>query len=721
MIALSESAAHAQVLELGSPQPPELDGDTAAKALADALELEIEQRQRLAGSGNDRYARVMHAQTAMRQVACTLLRAGDAAGREGSCAIVAAMTIAVVRYDIDAALNTLIELDERLARQRNNPEPTLEMQVKAADEALVIFAEALVMLQPQLDRIEPARLDATLPALFASLARAVAILAPGDVAGTHWPDGPDRHASADHTAPDTSDGLRAVLVDARVDAELIAALEPVIAGVDAAREFPEFRAQALADSRAITMAVEIERAVREASWLDPPDRLSLRLQIASALHQLAGRTEREAAGQHLEAMHTGIPALDAITRAINAGQPRINPEPLRERWFAALSFMDDPATRHQGRELFALLETIANDMRAYRLIGTARLAREWATAIQHLSRRYEESEKALLARLADFDGSPQTMQDPELLSLLASFRQPVIDIERLKSLPQWIDAVAGIDSASRAGVHARLQQWATHLLDPVRRPEAVMALEQVEQQIAMFLPMPFEDALRQGSEVAVAMTGGQQDVLLRAIQDQRLQWVKQLARGDIGSDAANQLLRVASLLQLMQDLTTLDAITTSRGINAWAAWELPDEAAAAARDATPNRIRLAIAELGRGNAENFGRQCIQLQRDAPLAQLLARFAALRGDAFAALTGGAVGGMAELTTVPTSNALLLDHRTALADICRYSAEATYAEKTGRTSLAEACRAAVNALANEMLEQSGASPAGFPRLIGFDSQQ
>jgi hypothetical protein len=288
--------------------------------------------------------------------------------------------------------------------------------------------------------------------------------------------------------------------------------------------------------------------------------------------------------------------------------------------------------------------------------------------------------------------------------LLADQRQYLEDLHRIRELPGWVDTIRRLRPQAAGGFNAQLRRLSRWLLDPNRRPDAVLALDRFERELKLFYPLPFEQELHAGSRIAVIATGDRHQQLLATIETAQSMWAEAWSRGETDSPAAQNLGILHRLAQTMADSVEVVRLEGDpEALNRWAAWEMdPPTLARATRD-LPNRLKIATAAAIDGDEEALIRELDRIDHDAPLARLVGRFALLLGDAVQTLPGGAVGTLGQFVETPPPDAWMIRDRYALADVCRYAVEQNHAESHGRRQFADELALYTNAMAEGLLHE------------------
>ncbi|MHC5114136.1 MAG: hypothetical protein ACYTGP_06880, partial [Planctomycetota bacterium] len=136
-------------------------------------------------------------------------------------------------------------------------------------------------------------------------------------------------------------------------------------------------------------------------------------------------------------------------------------------------------------------------------------------------------------------------------------------------------------------------------------------------------------------------------------------------------------------------------------LNRWAAWEVPGPVLRRSIADLPTRLKLATAAAVRGDDEAVAAELDHVDPNAPLAQLVSLLGRHLHDALTALPDGAAGAIGQMVTPPPADAQWLEHRAALAALCRLAAEAETARRHERTDAAVDFQSQLSDQARELL--------------------
>lgn len=687
VLALVDLAA-AQMLDLdgvaAAPEPPPLGLGTYAADLSRRLVQEMKDIAAGAEQVPAAAQTVALASIKLRDLGIRLLEQGDMAGPAGSVTVLAGIRLARGRVEIDGLLGRAATDDL---------EPALA--------ALRLYVDAGNAWRTEPDPDDPAALDAALAAHLEPLAEAVRLLVPGETVN-HWvttaeviPD-----ADADLTASPAIDALLGRLVGTADTTELNGAgrdaLARTVVFLERGASFEEFRPQVREYAVLLAEALELAADIEAAPWLSDEQRGKCRDIIAAAIVQFAERPSRMLGVQRLHKLAESrgivrrITALGETTRAAAPGrsrtaEPRLDMEPVTRAFGAVVTAASEPDDAPQVDRLASILDR----MIAYRELQTPALTRELRDAWRRLHDGYARTEQAILEALPELTANPGAMADPALASLVADHRQYLDDLQRLQSLPEWMERVRQAAPRASATFAGRLRKTVGDLAAPARRQDAVRRIDRLETQMRTYFPLPFEQRLIDGERAAIIATGGLHEQLAVEIDRQRRVWAGAWGGDDPAGDGGEATRRMETLLRLTRIMADaaplLEAETDLITLDRWAAWEL-DPATIDRRGADlRNRLKLASKAAVDGDDGGLAEQVARIRagETALISALLARLEA----PLAGLPPGPLSIMGQSINGPVPDAWMLPYRRRLADLCRYTMEMDYARSTGRAQLAD----------------------------------
>jgi hypothetical protein len=192
--------------------------------------------------------------------------------------------------------------------------------------------------------------------------------------------------------------------------------------------------------------------------------------------------------------------------------------------------------------------------------------------------------------------------------------------------------------------------------------------------------------------------------LLTLIGKQRQKWAQAWADGNATGDAANRMAQLHRLTSTMADIAEVaHDLEHVEIVNRWSAWMLDPDLIRRPMSDVSSRLKLATAAAVQGDENGLNQQLEKVERDAPLVKLVGKLSAMLGNSLRELPDGAPGVLAEVSVPPGPDAWMLQHRRALADVCRYAMEQEHARANDRAELASSLNEFVAAACNELFVQ------------------
>jgi hypothetical protein len=344
-------------------------------------------------------------------------------------------------------------------------------------------------------------------------------------------------------------------------------------------------------------------------------------------------------------------------------------------------------------------------MIAYREAGDIEPPRELRIVIRNLADAYEDAERAVLDAAADLVATADALSDPAFTTLLHDHESSWQAWRRMNAARRWISKIETIQPRSVDPFTTHLRRLGSSLLQTRERAESMETLAELERQMAMITPSPFENEMREANPIAVKATGALHEELLEALMEQRRRWVVAWVRGNRDDEVVQRMAMLHRLTQTIADAAdALRMEADAEAFNRWAAWEVGPTTLGRTMHQLPARLKLATgAALGEDD-EELDRQLARLDADAPLARLMGRLNVHIGEAVRELPGGGASIVGQTVYPPTSEAWLAHRRADLAAICRCAMEQDVAQQLGDETLASDLAVYVNALADDMLSDA-----------------
>ena len=664
-------------------EPPRLGLDSyAARCLGILQQETTELRRRAAIAHRDR-REVLLGAINIRRLAGGLLEAGDKAEEHGSVAVLSGYRLFRGRRMLDETLFALL------------PDGVEGPEIQTAREALhqfnfktgTLFGGAWPPPEVAADSI-----DATLTFCLQPLVVTIGLLEGASVAN-HWiPHGPrssSELAILQQRLPETPIGS-----DTRTELAAIAEF------LNRGEAFAELQPRVAAYASLLIELLDLADAIAEAEWLDETLRAAIETRMHTAVIRFRDRATRQPGRQALRELVALTPLIGRITTlSVEEG---IDLKQLRAALGGLVGAGD--TAEHNGRSSQASaqrLGVILQRMVAFRELGDPSRSGELYVVRRKLHEAYRSSERALVARLRELASQPGSLSDPALSSLVADHKQHLENLQRIDMLGPWVARIGQIQPDAATLFAGRFRTYIRWLGEPSRRPEAILAMDRFQRQLARFHPLPHEDQLREGG--AIVATGGLSRELTGTIEQARQRWAQAWSAGDTATQATARMHMLYRLTKAIAQTQEMIALGDAAGIlDRWAAWELNPSTLARVRTDLPNRLKLATAAAVDGDDPGLRHQLDSIELDVGLAKLIGRLGTSLSGPLEKLPAGAVSIIGQSVGAPTAEAWLFDDRRRLADLCRYAMELQYAQVTGRRELADGIHRFVNELAEDLVE-------------------
>lgn len=759
MLIPAGSDSIAQTLDISSAiAPPVLVQPTYSAHLVAELDDEIKKLRIAPQDENQQRQAIRTASINIRMIASDLLASGDRAGKDGSIAVLAGLRLARGRGAIDSALSKLLDLPPA-SQPAETPGAVAGDKAAAGLESILrsirVFNDSVEALERQAHPFDGHDPDEILPAVFKHLAQAIGELEQSPIA-SHWiparsvnikAPASDRAATISSDRPELSlEAIAARLPDAPLLPQARDDLADIIDFLRRGEQFTELQPR-IDQYRSVVQAVlELADLAAQAAWLTDRDRQAYSGRIAHAVALFKDPKTRDAGRSMIGRLNRSRAVIEHIGAL---AQAKVEVKAIAGALSAAEMMIDDEVQSDAGRQQLALLAQILERMVAYRHLPAANLKGDLRSVERDLHKSYRKAEEALLKQIGSMAANAHPMSDPAFTTLLSDHKQLLADLQRVREVPAWVQAIAAIDHGSSDLFQRQILKISRWLLDPNRRPDAVAAMDQFQQQLNLFAELPFEKQLRAADPTAIAASGGLNEKLIAVISQQRQKWAQAWSEGNSSGEAGNWMMNLYRLTRTMAEadevvraagppeppesgipdsgvpelhipgLPGLPGVPGGEILNRWPAWQLDPATVARPMADVVNRLKLATAAAVGGDEAGLAQQLERMDRDAPLAKLVGRLSGLlREDLSALPQNEAAAIMGQIVFPAMPGAWMLDHQRELADVCRYAAEQQYAAAAGRKESADAMNQYVNAVANRLLVILGERRGKLPSIGGIE---
>ena len=652
LCAILTATSAAQRLDFNTaPSDPKPGEGLAVLALADLLETEAEDFAEF------------DARRAFRVLAADLLRAGENAGTPGAEAILAALTLAAKRDQLDALL-----LTHDAATQRYISDLIAETERSILPrEVDLLFRDALAPLAADFDP------------------------------RCGWWTG-DAHNIASSLADNTAT-LVALLDNRHLADEASAVLAQMLDLLKTSADHPAYRRDATSWASLLVAASAALNTPPD--WLDMPARDQLRADLSSGMVMCLDKPAESRTHLRRTAHLVGIIQTTSLLK------DSLQSRELRE----AVSRLVATAEGDPKRDPDAVARIAETYARALTLIEAEvhapppnSLVRQVRPMCAPIADAHQQAAEAIVRLLPTILSEPDPMTNPGVLAAMSSLQQATDDLLIPSNLSvllsTWTsDPSRPIPAPTREPIATRemgplAERVRTLGVALSRDKNAADALAQLRALDAIAPPvreLPGEHELRANANSPAwrRVTGNQADRLLFLIDQARDNWLRSSATdrfADRRADDEFRLRTLAAVLPLLRDAAALDTMRTN-----WARKIPPTINASPALELTPAGLDALAGDLTRQAAQ----LATLTARGDDDAGASARAATLRETFAAALLYARLDAEARIRKLPrcsivgelgtgaaTDMAWLVVHRHALAAISRAAFEAAAAEGESR---------------------------------------
>ncbi|MFO0826952.1 MAG: hypothetical protein U0572_02295 [Phycisphaerales bacterium] len=709
LVAFVSVWANAQTLQLGPvPPAPPLPAKNAVSGLVEVLQEEV--RTIEAKHDDDETAKTCNATRArLRRMALDLLIRGAEAGPPRDGYAMQGLRLADVRRRIDVLLAGLADGSLTVG---DPPRPLGVRERDLATRRLRRFVELAPQAFATASFDNPDQVEAAIANATSWLCDGIATLegkSPVSLT-TGWPTAEELTAAGALASANV--GARASEPDP-CDPALRAGASAALASAIAERCA---KSEAV-DAAAIAVALELASTAAQCAWMSDAERATIdddavrlargddrMLPLRSAQSTLLSAERRLAATKSAKDLDRA--ALEATLR--RALFPESSPD---------VALRDDPARLARAVQRVGEAVELAARFRA-ESEQPDKAPRELRTTRRDFEKAYRRAETTTFARLSALLTDPDAMSDPELVSLVSAQREALADLDRLDRSGAIIEAIGGARPQAAKLVTGHVRTMLKWLLEPTRRAAGLVAFDALSRQVALFSPLPFEDALRRETPEATALSAGEPRKLCDAIDLARAEWADAWAAGEGGGDAARRMANLYRLTRTMAafaaGMTAPESRDAAATLARWGGFHASRSSLAPALvDLSATTKLAALAAIARDDA-TLARELDRIERDAPLARFVGRMLDELGPWLDKRPTGATGALAAVRVPPTEASWGLKLKPTLAAIARFARELDFARRNGELEREKALVEYLAALSGSALEQLGAERSLVPVL-------
>ena len=385
----------------------------------------------------------------------------------------------------------------------------------------------------------------------------------------------------------------------------------------------------------------------------------------------------------LQRVNAAIMTAEAIGRLVaTTSRARIDPGMLENAWVIAMtnqSGRDAIMLLERGQELMSLMSEPTRD---------ATPNRDLLPAMRSIQSRIQKTSRQLLKVFPELMTDPGAMQDPSIASTFQAMTALRMDEHRIRSAQEQTRKLMAIRPSASRDFTRRVRGWCRMLGEDHNRRQGAKALDTLAMDFRRFVPIPFESNLRQGDERTMRITGGLATDLAERIDLLRTEWAQEIASGELNGAKRDELIRIARLGTLLQDLEYVITDTrrvreTLQSTNHWGGWHVPQSAVEwTARSIAPG-LKVAIAALLKDDHATVDRDLDRLESQTPPARLVAWLGNQLASPLAETLDAPAGAIIAVALPASRNAWLRSERSDIAAIAMGLIEREHAIRNGRT--------------------------------------
>jgi hypothetical protein len=235
-----------------------------------------------------------------------------------------------------------------------------------------------------------------------------------------------------------------------------------------------------------------------------------------------------------------------------------------------------------------------------------------------------------------------------------------------------------------------------------------------------FQQLPLEGQLRQGDPELDHLLSGQAQILADAIDSARIQWIRELAEGELDGDGAKMLQRQWRLLAGVKQALEMEQGSLS-GLNDWAGWYVPAGVLESWQDRIATRLRIAATALIQSEPEMADAHLQRLAIDMSVVLLVQHLLASRPPDAMEQAGLPVPVrlIGQLVHEPEDDSWMIQQRAVLAEISHYVLERMAARHDGRIEEADEIEKWLSDRSHALHQQLGDGTHSFPDHPDFDT--
>ncbi len=677
MMARSSAASAQPMIPPGTQEP--LQPFFVAQMTA-MIEREIERFAQIERNSDDVAGAMARASINYRIVMMELLSRVDAKFTGSDPAALLGITLAQGRSDMDGLFTQVrLSAENTLKTAGNISNPGIPSL-----DAVRKFNDLAASGVGNISATSPAQTDALIAGIFEPLAE-VAFLQLDRAPVSHWPrltsgnlaygdslmTPGDSLSDRDHLAM-RLDQLRRRLAASQMRNDTDNLINIIISYLIRGLEFEDLYNPIRECRYYLLQAADYTDTVRAATWMDEATTHECLDHLHRALTLYAAPETRSRGAALIDWLGYSRNRLDNLTFLY---QRAINVQGLARAVLAAedLMFDEDDVRSFDGR--IDRLDNVLRAMIDYRDRKSVQVPDDLRSAMQKAVAAYESAVAALIEMIPDDEEVSDALWSAELDNRLSEHTRTFEAVRLIERAPEWREGMTAIKPRGSSAFKVRLRKMCAKIAAGIEPSQGERTLHQLESEFGRFHSMPFEQDLKAGNEVAVILTGGLHEELLELIRSTRIGWAEDWCRPRNFTGAGKRMPELCRLMTTLRDCQEVALILDNPDrLNRWAAWEMPGGVMIRTVSDIVSRLKLAVFAATEGDDVALLGQLDLIDRDAPLARLIAALSIELAGPLAELPAGAEAVLGQVIHPPKYDAWMLENRHSLAALCHAAIEA-----------------------------------------------
>ncbi len=414
-------------------------------------------------------------------------------------------------------------------------------------------------------------------------------------------------------------------------------------------------------------SADVAEELTSAQGLDAATVTELRGQVHTATILIKDPRTRAAGAERLRLLARSLELVRKLNALSQQGAATERPMALL---LAGINLHLAQQDTENSAKILNYVERLSQSMLLYRRLLGDTLPLDLRRVSLQIRKDYQTLELKLIGTLPALVIKPTRIGEPAWNDDLAVLEAAATQLQRVHHVPAWVEQLNRYKPRPSNTLFQRLRELATEPAAPgADGTIPARSLAALEQQAALFDPMPYEKKLREPDDAVRHVTQDTELLLVEQIERLRQEWATAWATGGDPGPTAERLMLMRRLLQ---SLELSSEIYGSQGVgerlNQWAAWQVSPQSLDPLLKLLPERVAAASRLGSIGNWPGLAEMLTQIEQESTLQLLVARLYGELGEGLAKLPTGAPGTLSQCLYGPTENSFGVTHRAALAAIC-----------------------------------------------------